>query len=60
MNIEIQKDVHVTIATDARNGMKSILMFRITITEEVLRTAIAIERFFHRQQRARKKITPRP
>ena len=60
MNIEIQKEVHKTIKSDDRNGIKIILMFRITITEEVFRTAIAIERFFHKQQRPKKKRTPTP
>lgn len=41
-------------------GMKSILMFLMIITEAVYRTAIAIAIFFQRQQSAIKKMTPRP
>ena len=54
----IQKMVQSIIATEEKKGMKSILIFLMIIIEAVLRTEIAIARFFHKQQRAIKNAIP--
>ena len=54
----IQKMVQSIIASEEKKGMKSILIFLMIIIEAVLRTAIAIARFFHKQQRAIKNAIP--
>lgn len=60
MKPEIHMPVHMTMTSEANHGMNSILMFLITIIEAVFKTAIAIAMFFHRQQSARKNMTPSP
>ena len=55
-----QAIVHSMMQKALNHGMKSILMFLMMIMDEVYKTAIAIAIFFHKQQRAMKKTTPRP
>ena len=57
---EIQAIVQSMMQREENHGMKSIRMLRMTIMEEVLRTAMAMAMFFQRQQSAMKKTTPRP
>ena len=58
MKKTIQTMVQSIIASEEKKGMKSILIFLMIIIEAVLRTAIAIARFFHKQQRAIKNAIP--
>lgn len=54
-----QRVVQTTMTTDETYGMKSILMFRITMTDAVLSTAIAMAKFFHKQHNAMKNSIPK-